>query len=439
MNNEALMNFVYGRPVRPEEFLGREADLLTIFSRLKNKESTAIVGEPHIGKTSLLLLIANQETQKTFLKDDAKKMVVFFKDLQPISAGYTPSEFWKEAIEPLQDRPGHSSIASRLKDVKEQDYSNNTLRKLFQNMGERGQVLVLLLDEFDRLLSHPNFKDPSFFAGMRSLSTITGGLVVITSSRLSVAEMNVKGHELLGGNVNTSPFFNNFIQVKLRPFTSETVTKLLQRVPDVFTSQEITFIRRVAGGHPFLLQAMAATLFETPKSLERPIQAAEMFYSRINFHFDTLWNALDDKAKTTAVILSLMDLDGYSAGSTFSYGEIENANAFDAELKSLSDLGLAEKIQDGQRIDIKHGLIWKGEKWTIGAQAFTWWVRDVVISKSHSLKEYDQWLADKRYRLLLTDEQWSNLTKIVKSVPEFVTKGVSALAKSIVKEIAGVK
>jgi len=433
------MNFVYGRPVRPEEFLGRESDLLAIFNRLGNKESTAIVGEPHIGKTSLLLLIADRDTQKLFLKDDAKKMVVFFKDLQPISAEYTPSEFWKEALEPLQDRPGHSSIAARLKDVKEQGYSNNALRKLFQNMGERGQALVLLLDEFDRLLSHPNFKDPSFFAGMRSLSTITGGLVVITSSRLSVAEMNVKGHELLGGNVNTSPFFNNFIQVKLRPFTSETVTKLLQRVPDTFTTQEIAFIRRVAGGHPFLLQAMAATLYETPKGVERPIQAAEMFYNRINFHFDTLWNALDDKAKTTAVILSLMDLDGYSAGSTFSYGEIENTNAFDAELKSLADLGLAEKVQDGQKIDLKRGLIWQGEKWTIGTQAFTWWVRDIVISKSRKLKEYDEWLTDKRYKLLLTEEQWTNLTKIVKSAPEFVTQGVSALAKSIIKEITGMK
>jgi len=184
---------------------------------------------------------------------------------------------------------------------------------------------------------------------------------------------------------------------------------------------------------------MAATLYETPNGAEREIQAAEMFYSRINLHFDTLWNALDDKAKTTAVILSLMDLDGYSAGSTFSYGEIENTNAFDVELKSLADLGLAEKVQDGQKIDLKRGLIWQGEKWTIGTQAFTWWVRDIVISKSRKLKEYDEWLTDKRYKLLLTEQQWNNLTKIVKSAPEFVTKGVSALAKSIIKEIIGMK
>lgn len=433
------MNFVYGRPVRPKEFLGRESELLTIFNRLRNRESTAIVGEPHIGKTSLLLLIADRDTQEQFLKDDAKRIVVSFKDLQPISAEYTPSEFWQEILEPLQDKPGHSSITTRLNNAKEQNYSNGTLKKLFQNIEDRGQTVVLLLDEFDRLLSHPNFKDPSFFAGIRSLSTTTGGLVVITSGRLTIAEMNSKGQGLLGENVDTSPFFNNFIEVKLRPFTSEMATKLLQRVPGTFTDQEIFFIRRVAGRHPFLLQAMAATLYETPMGTDRHLQAAEKFYNRINFHFDTLWNALDDKAKTTAVILSLMDLDGYSAGSSFSYGEIENVDVFDAELRHLADLGLAEKNQNAWKLDVKHGLIWHGEPWTIGAQVFTWWVRDVVISKSRSLKEYDQWLADKRYRLLLTEQQWNNLTKIVKSAPEFITQGVGALAKSIFKEITGGK
>ncbi len=45
--------FIYGRPVRPGEFLNREAELHTIFNRLRNCESTTVVGEPHIGKSSL--------------------------------------------------------------------------------------------------------------------------------------------------------------------------------------------------------------------------------------------------------------------------------------------------------------------------------------------------------------------------------------------------
>lgn len=435
-SKEALMTFIYGRPVRSDEFLGRESELLTIFNRLSSIQSTAIVGEPHIGKTSLLLQISDSNVQKRFLSDTAKKFVTVFTDLQPISVEYTPFDFWNDALEPLREKPGHSSIAIKLNHAKEEKYKNTALRRLFEHIAERNQVLVLLLDEFDRLLSHPNFKDSSFFAGMRSLSTITGGLVIITSSRLSVAEMNIKGHELLGGNVETSPFFNSFIEIKLRPFSPETANQLLQRVPNVFTPQEILFIRRVAGCHPFLLQAMAATLYETPKSItERQVQAAEVFYQRISSHFDTLWQTMEDKVRTTSVILSLIELGGRSTGKSFSIEEIENVSAFDTELRKLEILGLAEKVKDGRSIDFRHGLMWRGEPWTICAQVFTWWVRDEVISKGHELKEPDEWLADKKYRLLLTEGQWNELVKLVKSAPEYLTKGVGSLAKSIIQEL----
>lgn len=430
------MTFIYGRPVRFEEFLGRESELLAIFNRLRNRESTAITGEPHIGKSSLLLQIEESKVQERYLLNDAKKLVTTFIDLHLTNSEYTPFDFWNDALKPLQDKPGHSSTATKLNEAKEERYKNTALRKLFRHISERGQVLVLLLDEFDILLSHPNFSDYSFFSGLRSLSTITGGIVYITSSRLTLAELNVRGHKLLAGNVDTSPFFNNFIDLKLRPFSSEIVTKLFQRVPDLFTNEEILFIRRVAGRHPYLLQAMAATLNEVPKTEDdRQVQASEMFYQRIGFHFDILWKSLDDKARTTAVILSLIDLGGRSAGSDFSYGEIENAEAFDTELRNLADLGLAEKVKDGWPIDFKNGLVWRGEPWTVGAQAFTWWVRDVVISKSRKLKEYDDWLAEKRYGLILTEGQWNTLVNLVKSVPEFLTSGIGSLAKSILQGI----
>jgi hypothetical protein len=65
------------------------------------------------------------------------------------------------------------------------------------------------MDEFERLLVHPNFQSPDFFALLRSLATRTGGLSLVTSSRMSVAEMNERGRGLLETG---SPFFNNFIK-----------------------------------------------------------------------------------------------------------------------------------------------------------------------------------------------------------------------------------
>src|SRR5687768_13773811 len=144
------MRFIYGRPVRQKEFLGRESELQTIFSRLKNRESTAIVGEPHIGKTSLLLQIHDRRNQNLFLKADARNIVTVFIDLQPISNDYLPYDFWKDALEPIHEKPGHSSTTIKLNQAKEENYKVATLRRLFHYLSEKGQALVLLLDEFDR-------------------------------------------------------------------------------------------------------------------------------------------------------------------------------------------------------------------------------------------------------------------------------------------------
>lgn len=431
------MTFVYGRPVRQHEFLNRESELLTLFNRLRNRESTAIVGEPHIGKTSLLLQASDRTIQERFLSSDAKRLISVFIDLHSIDFEYTPNDFWKEALMPFQ-RTTNQGLSSLVKQVETEEYKNSALRRLFYEIANNDQVLVLFLDEFDTLLSRPKFTDPSFFAGIRTLSTTTGGLVVITSSRLSVAELNKRGQELIG-NVSTSPFFNHFIEIKLGPFDDETIGQLLNRPPHIFSPQEIFFIRCVAGRNPFLLQAMAATLVETPRREDWQAKAAEDFYKRINFHFDDLWSFMDDKVRTTAVILSLVDLEGYSSGNSFSYGEIENVRAFDVELRKLADLGLAEKIIDGWSIDIKHGLVWRGEKWTTTAQAFTWWMRDVVISESRQLKGYDDWLCEKKYRMFLTEGQWNSLVSLVKNAPEFLTKGIGSLAKSLIQEVTGKK
>jgi len=112
--------------VRPGEFLNREAELRTVFNRLRNCESTAVVGEPHIGKTSLLLQLADGATRRAYLGDDARCLVVSSLSLLPVGNDYTPVDFWEEALEPLAERSGHKTTAQRLKKVSD----NLTLCKL---------------------------------------------------------------------------------------------------------------------------------------------------------------------------------------------------------------------------------------------------------------------------------------------------------------------
>lgn len=50
--------FYYGNPIPSEQFFNRRSQLRRITSRIVNQgQSTAIVGEPRSGKTSLLLYL----------------------------------------------------------------------------------------------------------------------------------------------------------------------------------------------------------------------------------------------------------------------------------------------------------------------------------------------------------------------------------------------
>jgi len=408
--------FIYGRPVRPGEFLDREAELRTIFNRLRNCESTAVVGEPHIGKSSLLIKLADEATQRDYLGEDSHRLIVSLLDLHPIGSDYTPGGFWEEALEPLWQ---YSDYTDRLKWVVQEKYSRRSIEQLLNHLSRCNQCLLLLLDEFERLLCHPNFQVPAFFALLRSLATHTGGLVLVVASRLSVAEMNMCGRSLLEFG---SPFFNNLIELRLQPFSKEAAEELLNRGSSVLSFYDLSFINRVAGRHPFLLQAMAATLLETEgQDSDRRNRAAERFYQQIYHHFDEVWQTLDDRARTGLVVLSLVELGWRALGSKFPKKPIEEiAEKFMPELQRLECMGLAERIDSGLEDEVLPPL--KGMEWVVSTPIVVRWVHDVVIAGTHQVPGYDRWLEDKKYGFLLTQGRWNSLVGIARNAIDWVAQ-----------------
>jgi hypothetical protein len=398
---------------------------------MRNGESTAVVGDPHIGKTSFLLKLADPETQSQFLGGDIGRMVFSNLDLHPIGTEYDVRTFWEEVLYSLRNDPGSDQTTTLLQRATDSGYARMDLDRLFTSLGQVDRRLVVLLDEFERLLKHRNFQDASFFALLRSLATRTGGLSLVTASRITVADMNQIGRGLLDTG---SPFFNNVIEVRLRALSDDDIQVLLGRAGEALTPDDQRYVRRLAGRNPFLLQAMCGTLLETGGD-DRQLQAAENFYDRIAFHFDDSWQSMDDQTRTTAVILSLVELGGRALGSDFAYGEIEKVETFGPELRRLADRGLAEKVDVDWQFDTDHLLVWRGERWSASSQVFTWWVRDVAMLGIRRLPSYDEWLENKRYTFLLTQDQWDGLSKAAQKVPDWAVKGVGGLAKALFEEI----
>ncbi|MGB0384397.1 MAG: hypothetical protein ACPGWR_06190 [Ardenticatenaceae bacterium] len=403
----ASSRFIYERPVRGDEFLNRTSELRMIFSRLHHGASTVISGTPRLGKSSLLLKVADETIQLEYLGEKAKQCLFVFLDLYFISSEYTPSDFWEEALASLS---AYSPHAARLVEQAATDgYSNWSLMRLFNQLGQEGPRLVLLLDQFEWLLTHQNFKGPAFFGLLRSLATLTRGLAIVAASRLRISQMQSWGVKGQG-----SSSFNYMTQLRLAPFDEETVAQLLERAG--FDAPDRAFIRRLAGRHPFELQCMATTLLETTGE-EGYVCAAKRFYERIAFHFDELWYSLDNRLRRALVILSLLELAKWVQGERFNYQDIEPGELFGRDLRLLAEEGLAKQI--GVKEGPQNGLLWRGERWSVSRQAFLWWVWDVVIAETRRVLAYSEWLFYKRYRLLLSDAQWQELLAIVRNAPEW--------------------
>ncbi|MFZ5909780.1 MAG: hypothetical protein ACOYYU_07190 [Chloroflexota bacterium] len=369
------------------------------------------------------------------MDEDDKRLLVVSVDLHSFGDEDTPEAFWKEALSPLS-RLHSQVIENALEKVYRNQFSRQALEALFLNLASRNAVLVLLLDEFERLLKHPNFKEPAFFALLRSLATRTGGLAVVLASRLGAKDLNEMGRGLLDTG---SPFFNHFVDVSLPPFSVDEVALLLSKAVPPFSEEEQVFVRRVAGRNPYLLQAMAGVLYETPLSNARCEKAADTFYKRVALaYFDDLWGHMDDDARTISVILALQELGGRALGNHFNYGEIERVDRYGVELQKLAERGLAEQLEakkSGWIWDGENLLAWRGQRWGLSCAAFSWWVRDVAATSARSIPKYDEWLKQKKYLGLLTQKQWDDALRLIQKIPVAMLREVGALAKSLWDEI----
>ncbi len=436
-----LNPFIYGKPVSSPQHVNRQRELRSLFSRLRGGESTAIVGEPRIGKTSLLHVIATPTVQQEWLGQEAEQFIIVEMDFQYewLDPHKTSQDFWQTVLNEVKQHIANETIRQQITVVANNKYGSATLNSFFRNFGRQGQRVVLLLDEFDTLLGHPNLSSAEFLGSLRSLATRTNGLQVVTASIMSVSEMN---HRSEKANPLGSPFFNNLTEVKLRPFSRKDVAKLLDiALADneiSFTPADRRFIIWLSGNHPYRVQVAGAALFdaisEGKTGRERYTLASELFYERTGDHFDTLWRRfLDDNARTVMVILGLVELGGVAQKQKFAFGEIEQPQRFSPELRRLEKIGLVEKVGRGWQWDPKHLLLWQDERWRVSSGGFVWWLADAIISDNRNIPDFEQWLHDKqKLGYILTREQWQLLRDAGNKIPRSVVSGAGNVVRQFV-------
>ena len=248
--------FAFNAPlIDLNEFYGRTLARTTLINRTHMGGSTAIVGERRIGKTWLLHYLMLTAATHAMLGTNYR-----FGYLDATSPHcHTVTDFATKALEALDIVP-----TTPLQEKADLKTLEDAIVKRYQKQQIRS---VLCIDEFEGFGQHKEF-DLDFLAGLRSMAQ--EGLVLITITRTSLMDVVAN---ILGEESRTSPFFNIFHSVTLKPFDTRDAEAFTQAksVQAGFSEQERQYVleRSVGYGqngtkhwYPLKLQLVGRTLLE---------------------------------------------------------------------------------------------------------------------------------------------------------------------------------
>jgi len=360
--------FTFGNPIKnPARFIGRKNEIRQIVNRLLTSahESTSIIGERRIGKTSLLLHLSNQEvaTQHGLTSDKFCLIYVDFQGLTDI----TPQRFWQRVLKKMARSVCDESLLPAIQELSKLDeFDLFDLEDLFEAITDKGLTTVLFMDEFEYVTQNPNFKS-DFFGGLRALA-IHHGVALVPATRRELVDL-CHSEEIKG-----SPFFNIFANVVLRPFSraevNEMICEYLKDAEFSCSPEEQDFIWELGGGYPFFVQMAGHYLLEGKlQGLDGETLtkfAATSFEQQADAHFTYLWSHCTESEKITLLVTLTLGLQKASKKT--------NPNA--ENLARLRPRAPQDLVSLGKRglIDERDGL------YTLFSPAFERWIRREIMA-----------------------------------------------------------
>jgi hypothetical protein len=301
--------FAFGNPIRDQtRFFGRKEDLRQIINRLRSSahESTSVVGERRIGKTSLLKYLDTPEVAAGLGLPPGEYCMIYI-DFQGLT-DITPARFWQRVLLKMERAICLPDLLPQIQAVRSMgELDLFDLEDLFEHTSDLGLTTVLLLDEFETITQNPNFGS-DFFGGLRALA-IHQNLPLITATRRELVDL-CHSEEIKG-----SPFFNIFANVVLRPFSREEVLEMLAGYLAgtglTFSGPEQELVIGLGGGYPFFTQMAGHYLVEARlKGLQEEALLQEVvasFDAQSDSHFNYMWTHCSDSEKITLLVVIALD------------------------------------------------------------------------------------------------------------------------------------
>lgn len=419
--------FHYGNPVTPHHFLGRKKELRRTAQRIRSSQCSAVVGEPRTGKTSLLLYLAARETQVHLYGNEVAPQRIFsFLDALCFDEQMNQTRFWVLALKPLSASIQTSpNLAAAYQACVDNGFNHHSLEQLFEQAANQNFHLVLLIDEFEALLHLPLMCRSEFFGTLRSLASRKPALSLVIATRHAINYLNNLTQQL---NNTGSPYFNIFEECTLSPFSEQEAKLLLHRADGRFSAEDIDFIVHAAGTHPYLLQAMAAELWDIYEDgdednpVERRDRAGQALYDVAARILENTWSVWSPQMRMAITVVVLAKSPHLLKERAFNNEALlHDLRDFGPELRTLEKMGYIKN----------HEIPQSTCPWHILPAVFQWWLIDELVRTVRSDSDFTRWIQAQELDGLLTKQEKQQLIHAGKLLSEWSKNGISGLIKSI--------
>lgn len=276
----------HGPITQPEVFYGRKGLMTRVYSRIgvDRPQSMSIVGEPKIGKSSLLRMLSHEQTKQRSLDDPHNYLYVFI----PLKEERLdrPEAFFRVIFDKV-----HAQEPRLAEAITEPSYDG--IGRLAETLKGQYAKMILFLDDFHVITQDERFP-LEFFSFLRSVAN-NYNVAYITTSHEELQKLCVLQA------VGESPFFNIFTNVTLKPFTPEELAQFLtasaaQSGVSLLPYQDV--IVDLAGYFPYLDQIVCESLFTVKPSggrLEPSVldDLRAQFLVQVRPFYQSIWESFD--------------------------------------------------------------------------------------------------------------------------------------------------
>ncbi len=420
--------FIVGNPVPPERFINRRREVRRAVSLLLSGQSPAFTGEPRSGKTSLLHYLAASETRRDLYGEAGERMVFRYFDAQGWPEGFSRVAFWERALEPLLEairEHAPSPLLELHRQCHDEGYGTYGLERFLANLQASGWHLVLLLDEFDTLLQHPQLNNTEFYGGLRTLASRYGqALTLVIASRRPLSALNAETQRYARTG---SPFFNFVVEIPLKPFSQRDGERILKQAGRRFKPNERAHIFRLAGGHPYLLQVAADALWNAyeegldPDARLRRVDEELLRVADLTLR-DT-WRNWTPAMRKAFAIVALDEAPLLLNEREFDLGPL---------LKTLRNHPRAvRQLKDKGFIAESHRPGWRTRSgYEVTAEVMLWWLAEELIGELRREEDLRQLLEREEWLGLLKRGERDAFVKAVQGLRKLAYEGAQSFIKA---------